>query len=130
MSDIRCPWALPISVDVSTEEGTHARVRTRWVVENLSRTLRGPQRPLDALREVRHAQDALADVRDLLTCAARRDGATWAQIGHALGVSRQAVYQADQRRRRHDLERQQASVWRMPMPRRRRRFRWWLRRTA
>jgi len=85
---------------------------------------------LDALREVRHAQDALADVRDLLTCAARRDGATWVQIGHALGVSRQAVHQADQRRRQHELERQEASVWRMPMPKRRRRFRWRLRRTA
>lgn len=100
------------------------------MVENLTSTLRGPQRPLDALREVRHAQDALADVRDLLTLAARRDGATWAQIGQALGISRQAVHQADQRRRRHELERHEASVWRMPMPRRRRRFRWWLRRSA
>jgi hypothetical protein len=121
---------VPISVDVSTEEGSHARVRTRWVVDNLARTLRGPQRPLDALRDVRHAQEGLAEIRDLLTCAARRDGATWAQIGHALGVSRQAVHQADQRRRRHELERQDASMWRMPMPKRRHRFRWWLRRSA
>lgn len=79
---------------------------------------------------MRHAQDALADARDLLTVAARRDGATWAQIGHALGVSRQAVHQADQRRLRHDLERQEAQMWRMPLPKRRRRFRWWLRRSA
>ena len=114
---------------MSTEEGTQARLRTRWTVEGLQRTLRGPQRPLEALREVRHAQDALADVRDLLTRAARRDGATWSEIGKALGISRQAVQQADRRKRQHELRRQEAKVWRMPLPQRRRRFRW-LRRSA
>jgi hypothetical protein len=108
---------------VSTPEGSHARWRIGQAVELLTRTQRGPQRPLQALEDVRHAQATLADVLDLLTLAARSEGATGGQIARSLGISRQAVHQAEQRRRAHQLERQEATVWRVPMPPRRRRIR-------
>ena len=111
------------SVDVSTPEGSHARWRIGRTVDLLATAQRGPQRPLEALEQVRHAQADLADVIELLTLAARSEGATWADIGRALGVSRQATRQAEQRRRAHEQQRQDASVWRLPMPRRARRIR-------
>lgn len=115
---------------MSTDEGSHARYRVRRVVEDLSPTLRGPQRPLDALEAVRHAQHALADARDLLTVAARREGATWAQIGTALGITRQAAQQAHRRDQTHIELRAEDRAWNMPARPRRRRFRWPFRRVA
>jgi len=109
---------------VSTEEATHARYRVRRAIEDLGRTQRGPQRPLEALEAVRHAQHALADARDLLTAAARSEGATWAQIGTALGITRQAVQQAHRRDQEHAEQRAEDRAWNMPARPRRRRFRW------
>lgn len=116
---------------MSSEECSEARWRIGRTLDDLARTQRGPQRPLDALRAVRHAQHDLADARDLLTAAARRDGATWTQIGTALGISRQAVHQAHQRSQEHrERRRIEARVWKMtPVPRRRR-FPWPFRRVA
>jgi hypothetical protein len=115
---------------VSTEEASHARWRVRRVLDGLTPTLRGPQRPLDALEAVRHAQHALADARDLLTVAARREGATWTQIGNALGISRQAAHQAHRRDQAHNERRAEDFAWRMPARPRRRRFRWPFKRAA
>ena len=99
---------------MSTSEGTHARWRITSTVRALQRTLTGPQRPLRHLEDARHARDAILDAIDLLAIAARREGATYAQIGRALGITRQAARQAalavelDQRRRAED------HIWRMP----------------
>ena len=115
---------------MSTEEATYARWRLRRVVEDLERIRRGPQKPLDALEAVRHAQHALADIRGLLTVAARREGATWAQIGTALDISRQAVQQASRRDQEHAELRAEDRAWSQPARPRRRRFRWPFRRAA
>lgn len=97
----------------------------------LTRTLNGPQRPLDALAAVRHAQHALADARDFWTAAARRDGATWTQIGDALGMTRQAAQQGHSRRQVEAEQRTElVRVWHMQPPVRRRRFKWPFRRAA
>jgi hypothetical protein len=120
-----------ISVDVSTEDGSYARFRVRLAIESLARTQRGPQKPLEALRAVRHAQHELSDARDFWTAAARRSGATWTQIGRALDMSRQAAQQSQRRRQIEAEQRAEAvRVWRLPPPPRRRRFRWPFRRAA
>jgi hypothetical protein len=99
---------------MSTTEGTFARWRITSTVRALQATLTGPQRPLAHLEDARHARDAILDAIDLLAIAARRDGATYAQIGRALGISRQAARQAavavelDRTRRAED------HTWRMP----------------
>ena len=115
---------------MSTDEASHARWRLRRVVEDLERVRRGPQRPLDALEAVRHAQHALADARDLLTVAARREGATWAQIGTALDITRQAAQQAHRRDQAHIELQAEDRAWSLPARPRRRRFRWPFRRVA
>lgn len=121
----------PYSVDVSTEEGTHGRYQVRRAVEALSPSQNGPQRPLEALEAVRHAQHALSDARDFFTTAARRDGASWAEIGTALGITRQAVQQSHQRRQTEaDQRAEDVRIWHMPAAPRRRRFRWPFRRAA
>jgi hypothetical protein len=102
------------SVAVSTPEGTFARWRITSTVRALQATLTGPQQPLRHLEDARHARDAILAAIDLLAIAARRDGATYAEIGRALGISRQAARQAalavqlDHRRRAED------HTWRMP----------------
>ena len=104
------------SVAVSTSEGTFARWRITSTVQALQTTLTGPQRPLQQLEDTRHARDAILDAIDLLALAARREGATYAEIGRALGISRQAARQAavavelDRQRRDED------QTWRMPTP--------------
>lgn len=93
---------------MSTTEGTHARWRITSTVRSLERTLTGPQRPLEHLETARHARDSILDAIDLLAAAARREGATYADIGRALGITRQAARQAvaaverDRRRRDED----------------------------
>ena len=106
---------------MSTSDGTHARWRITSTVRALQVTLTGPQRPLRDLEDARHARDAILDAIDLLAAAARREGATYAEIGRALGISRQAARQAavavelDRQRRDED------KTWRMiPKPRDRR----------
>ena len=99
---------------MSTSEGTFARWRITSTVRALQVTLTGPQRPLQHLEDARHARDAILDAIDLLAIAARREGATYAQIGRALGITRQAARQAavavelDRSRRAED------HTWRMP----------------
>jgi hypothetical protein len=65
-----------------------------------------------------------------MTDAARREGATWAQIGDALGITRQAVRKAAIRRRDLEAARTEAKHWRLPLPVHRPRFRWLTRRAA
>ncbi len=79
---------------MSTTEGTLASWRITSTVRALQRTLTGPQRPLRHLEDARHARDAILEAIDLLAKAARREGATYAEIGRALGISRQAARQA------------------------------------
>lgn len=109
---------------MSTEDGSAARFRITQAVAGLELTLRGPQRPLRHLEDVRHAQLDLADAIDLLSAAARRDGASWADIGRALGVSRQAARQAAIARGEHQAKVEEDKVWNMPLTRRRRNFGW------
>lgn len=115
---------MAMCVDVSSPEGSEARRQVTSAVAGLQRTLRGPQNPLEALQALRHAQDSINRARDLLVLAARDEGHSWATIGSVLGVSRQAVWQADSRRRHHELERELDRQWRMPAKPRARRQRW------
>ncbi|MBV6726577.1 hypothetical protein [Nocardioides daeguensis] len=101
---------------MSTEEGTQARWEVRRAVADLEHVRRGPQRPLDHLRALRHAQEALNRGTSLMVDAARREGASWAQIGDALGISRQAVRQAAIRRGVLERERADAKQWHLPLP--------------
>jgi hypothetical protein len=52
-----------------------------------------PAAALDALAAVLELETFLERTTDDLALAARRDGATWEQIGSALGTSRQAAQQ-------------------------------------
>lgn len=110
-------------VVVSTNEGTHARWRITSTVRALEQTLKGPQRPLEHLETTRHAREAILDAIDLLSAAARREGATYAEIGRALGISRQAARQAvaavERGRQRRDADK----AWKMPLQPRVRRAR-------
>ncbi len=90
----------------------------------LQATLTGPQRPLAHLERLRYARDTLDEAAILMVTAARSEGASWADIGRALGITRQAAHQADQRRRLIDAQRAEAKQWHMPLPVRRPRFRW------
>lgn len=117
------PFPVTRSVAVSTPEATHARWRITSTVRSLQRVLGGPQRPLQHLEDARHARDAIVDAIDLLAAAAHREGASYAAIGRALGISRQAARQAalavelDQARREEDHR------WRMTPAERERRHR-------
>jgi hypothetical protein len=66
------------------------------------------------LEDARHARDAILDAIDLLATAARRDGATYAQIGRALGISRQAARQALVAVELDRSKRAEDHTWRMP----------------
>lgn len=109
---------------VSTEEGTQARWQVRRAVDTLDTIRRGPQRPLDHLAALRHAQERIHDAIGLMSAAARSEGATWTQIGSALEITRQAARQADQRRQQHAQERATARQWRLLPLVRRPRIRW------
>jgi len=52
-----------------------------------------PGAPLDALRELARTEAELDDIRRHQVAEARRAGATWDQIGDALGTSRQGAWE-------------------------------------
>ena len=52
-----------------------------------------PTDPLDALRELARFDTELGRLRRETIEAARRAGATWEQVGAALGMSRQAAWE-------------------------------------
>lgn len=52
-----------------------------------------PGAPLDALRELARAEAELDGIRRHQVAEARRAGATWGQIGDALGMSRQGAWE-------------------------------------
>jgi hypothetical protein len=95
-----------------------------WAVLDLERTRRGPQRPLEHLQALRHAQDRVAEAIDFLVLAARDEGRSWGAIGDALEVSRQAVRQAAIRHGQHEERRAEDRQWKVPAARRARRHRW------
>jgi hypothetical protein len=96
----------------------------------LDSTRRGTQRPVQHLERLRHARESLDTATTLMVDAARADGASWAEIGRALGITRQAARQAEQRRRMLSEARAEAKQWHLPLPIARRRFRWFHRRAA
>jgi len=57
-----------------------------------------PVEPLDALREVSRSEAQLDELRWKQIEAARDAGASWAEIGDALGVSRQSAWEYFTRR--------------------------------
>lgn len=52
-----------------------------------------PGSPLEALRELVRTEEQLEALRRRQVAEARRAGATWDQIGDALGMSRQAAWE-------------------------------------
>ncbi|MGB7236970.1 MAG: hypothetical protein WBD41_13425 [Rhodococcus sp. (in: high G+C Gram-positive bacteria)] len=52
-----------------------------------------PVEPLDALRELTRSEAELDELRRIQVTEARRTGATWEQIGDALGMSRQSAWE-------------------------------------
>lgn len=52
-----------------------------------------PAEPLDALRELTRSETELDELRRQHVAAARRRGATWEEIGDALGMSRQSAWE-------------------------------------
>lgn len=115
---------------MSTTAGTHARWWIARTMTTLATTRTGPQRPTEHLERLRHARDTLDTATNLMIDAARAEGATWAEIGRALGITRQAARQAALRRHQLDQARTEASQWHLPLPTRRPRFRWLRRRAA
>lgn len=51
------------------------------------------ERNLDALMAIRELRKDLSEAEDHAALTARRQGATWQQIGEALGMSRQAAHE-------------------------------------
>ena len=62
-----------------------------------------PVEPLEALRQVARSEAELDELRWNQIAAARDAGASWAEIGDALGVSRQSAWEYFTRRVRGDL---------------------------
>jgi len=62
-----------------------------------------PAEPLDALRQVARSEVELDELRWAQIAAARDAGASWADIGEALGVSRQSAWEYFTRRLRDDI---------------------------
>lgn len=52
-----------------------------------------PNPPLEALRELVRSEEQLEGLRRRHVAKARRAGATWDEIGDALGMSRQAAWE-------------------------------------
>lgn len=52
-----------------------------------------PTDPLDALRELTRTEAELDEMRRQQVAAARAAGATWDQVGEALGMSRQSAWE-------------------------------------
>lgn len=52
-----------------------------------------PTNPLDALRELTHREGVLDELRRERIMAARAAGASWEQVGEALGMSRQSAWE-------------------------------------
>lgn len=52
-----------------------------------------PADPLDALRELTRSEAELDELRRERIMAARAAGASWEQVGEALGVSRQSAWE-------------------------------------
>jgi len=63
-----------------------------------------PANPLAALRELSRADVELEALRRERVDAARRQGATWDQIGQSLGMSRQSAWEYYTRETRHVLD--------------------------
>ncbi|MDH4116759.1 MAG: hypothetical protein OEX04_02195 [Acidimicrobiia bacterium] len=63
-----------------------------------------PADPLEALRELSRADVELEELRRERVEAARRQGATWDQIGESLGMSRQSAWEYYTRETRRLLE--------------------------
>jgi cyanate lyase len=57
-----------------------------------------PAEPLDALRKVSQSELELDELRWTLIAAARDAGASWADIGEALAISRQSAWEYFTRR--------------------------------
>lgn len=52
-----------------------------------------PADPLDALRELTRSEAELDELRRERITAARATGASWEQVGEALGISRQSAWE-------------------------------------
>lgn len=63
-----------------------------------------PGDPLEALRELSRADVEIEELRRQRVEVARRQGATWEQIGEGLGVSRQSAWEYYTRDTRQALE--------------------------
>jgi len=63
-----------------------------------------PADPLEALRELSRADVELEALRRERVAAARRQGATWDQIGESLGMSRQSAWEYYTRETRRVLD--------------------------
>ena len=68
-----------------------------------------PTDPLEALRELSRADAELEALRRERVEAARRQGATWDQIGESLGMSRQSAWEYYTRDARRVLDETAAS---------------------
>jgi hypothetical protein len=84
---------------VSTASGSTARQLLPRVADLLLAACNGPQRPLEHLRTLRHAQWLIERAEVFFVEAARDEGASWSEIARARGTSRQNERQADERRR-------------------------------
>ena len=62
-----------------------------------------PADPLEALRELARSEPEMDRLRREKVIAARAAGATWEQVGNALGVSRQSAWEYFTARIRADL---------------------------
>lgn len=76
-----------------SEASSYARSRVRWARMRLDSLGRGPADPLGELAASVYAVNALESACVLYVEAARAAGASWGQIGAAMGVSRQAARQ-------------------------------------
>lgn len=63
-----------------------------------------PADPLEALQELSHADVELEALRRERVADARRQGATWDQIGESLGMSRQSAWEYFTRATRRMLD--------------------------
>ncbi|HRE00249.1 MAG TPA: hypothetical protein PLV68_03060 [Ilumatobacteraceae bacterium] len=63
-----------------------------------------PSDPLDALRELSRRESELGRLRREVIGSARAAGATWEEVGAALGMSRQAAWEYYSRATRARLE--------------------------